>query len=61
MYAPSIMGLTSLFIVIAVPVLFVFLLKWVYTTKKNSEIQVEQNRRIIELLEQFHGESSKGN
>jgi ABC-type enterochelin transport system permease subunit len=61
MDAPSIMGMTSLFIIIAVPVSFVLLLIWIYRMNKNSEIQVEQNKRIIELLEKFHRESSKDN
>ena len=61
MVAPSIMGMMSLFIVIAVPVSFVFLLKWIYRMNKNSEIQVEQNKRIIELLEKLGEESRKGN
>ncbi|ESU33473.1 hypothetical protein G3A_06020 [Bacillus sp. 17376] len=59
MFAPSIMGMISFFIVLAVPISLVILLIWIYRMYKNSEIQVEQNKRIIELLEQFHGESSK--
>ena len=58
MFVSSIMGMMSFFVVLAAPVIFVILLIWIYRMYKNSEIQVEQNKRIIELLEQFHGESS---
>ncbi|MBT2682344.1 hypothetical protein [Bacillus sp. ISL-37] len=61
MFVSSIMGMISFFVVLAVPVSLIILLIWIYRLYKNSEIQVEQNRRIIELLEEFHGESSKGN
>ena len=61
MFVSSIMGMISFFVVLAVPVSFVILLIWIYRMNKNSEIQVEQNKRIIELLETFHGESSKEN
>jgi hypothetical protein len=61
MFVSSIMGMISFFVVLAVPVSLVILSIWIYRMYKNSEIQVEQNKRIIELLEQFHGESSKGN
>jgi 4-hydroxybenzoate polyprenyltransferase len=50
MYAASILGLFSLLITIAVPVLLVFLLIWIYKIKKNSETQIEQNKEIIQLL-----------
>lgn len=61
MFVSSIMGMISFFVVLAVPVSLVILLIWIYRMYKNSEIQVEQNKRIIELLEQFHGESSREN
>jgi hypothetical protein len=61
MFVSSIMGMISFFVVLAVPVSLIILLIWIYRLYKNSEIQVEQNRRIIELLEEFHGESSRGN
>jgi len=34
-----------------VPLAVIFLIIWIYKIKRNSEIQVEQNKRIIELLE----------
>ncbi|RSD29010.1 hypothetical protein [Mesobacillus subterraneus] len=61
MYAPSAMGLMSLFIGLAAPISFIVLLIWVYRVYKNSEKQVEQNKRIIELLEKLNGDSSKSN
>ncbi|WP_102262672.1 hypothetical protein [Mesobacillus jeotgali] len=60
MFVSSIMGMISFFVVLAVPVSLMILLIWIYRMYKNSEIQVEQNKRIIELLERFHGDSSKG-
>ncbi len=50
MYAASMLGIFSLLITIAVPVLLVFLSIWIYQIKKNSENQVEQNKEIIQLL-----------
>ncbi|WP_156431176.1 hypothetical protein [Bacillus sp. FJAT-29814] len=50
----SIMGLFSLFIVTGVPVAIIFLLVLIYQIKKNSEIQIEQNKKIIQLLEKSH-------
>ncbi|MGJ7912501.1 hypothetical protein [Neobacillus sp. LXY-1] len=47
----SVMGYMSLFVVIGLPIAVIFLLVSVYKMKRNSEIQVEQNKRIIELLE----------
>ena len=39
-------------LLILLPLLIlVFLLKWVHQIKVNSEIQVEQNNKIIKLLE----------
>lgn len=43
-------GMFYLLMIIAVPILFVFLLIWIYQIKKNSETQVEQNKEIIQLL-----------
>lgn len=51
MVAPSVLGLISLLLTIALPVSLVFLLIWIYQLKKNSETQIEQNREIIRLLE----------
>jgi hypothetical protein len=59
MFAPSAMGLMSLFIGLAAPISFILLLIWVYRINKNSEVQVEQNKRIIELLEKVSGDRSE--
>lgn len=32
-------------------IVLAFIVRWVYQIKKNSEIQVEQNRQIISLLQ----------
>jgi hypothetical protein len=60
MFAPSAMGLMSLFIGLAAPISFIVLLFWVFRINKNSEVQVEQNKRIIELLEKVSGDRSEG-
>lgn len=60
MFAPSAMGLMSLFIGLAAPISFILLLIWVFRINKNSEIQIEQNKRIIELLEKVSGYRSEG-
>jgi len=52
MYAASMLGIFSLLITIAVPVLLVLISIWIYQIKKNSETQVEQNKEIIQLLKQ---------
>ncbi len=58
MVAPSAMGLLSLFIFIAVPIYFILLFIWVYRLNKNSELQVEQNKKIIELLGKLNGDKA---
>jgi flagellar biogenesis protein FliO len=60
MFAPSALGLMSLFIGLAAPISFIVLLIWVFRINKNSEVQVEQNKRIIELLEKVSGDRSVG-
>jgi hypothetical protein len=45
------MGMWSLLTVIGLPLATIFILIWIYQIKRNSEILVEQNRRIIKLLE----------
>ena len=53
MYANAInmYGIFYFLIMIAVPLLlFVFLIKWIYQIKKNSETQVQQNKEISQLL-----------
>lgn len=47
----SVMGFGSLLITIGIPLAIVFLLLWTYKIKRNSDIQVEQNNKIINLLE----------
>ena len=32
-------------------IILAFVVRWVYQIKKNSEIQVEQNKQIISLLQ----------
>ncbi|MBS4220317.1 hypothetical protein KHA96_18610 [Bacillus sp. FJAT-49711] len=51
MVVSSVLSLLSMLITIALPVAGVFLLIWIYQIKRNSEIQVEQNKEIIRLLE----------
>lgn len=53
----GVMGLASLLITIGIPVAMVLLLIWTYKIKRNSDIQVEQNNKMIKLLEKIsHGE-----
>ena len=47
----GVMGFGSLLITIGMPLAVVFLLVWTYKIKRNSDIQVEQNNKIIKLLE----------
>ncbi|WP_162990272.1 hypothetical protein [Mesobacillus foraminis] len=46
-----IVGVLSLVTFFCAPLAVIFLLIWIYQMKRNSQIQVEQNIRIIELLE----------
>ncbi|UOQ50050.1 hypothetical protein MUN88_08310 [Gracilibacillus caseinilyticus] len=39
--------------VIGIPIAVFFLLKWLYQIKKNSDLQVEQNKKMIQLLEKL--------
>ncbi|MFJ7667542.1 hypothetical protein ACIQXI_10550 [Lysinibacillus sp. NPDC097195] len=50
MFITGILGIFSLVISIAIPVLLVLISIWIYQIKSNSQIQVEQNKEIIELL-----------
>jgi hypothetical protein len=50
-FMSSFMGLFSLFFVTGVPVAVIFLLVWIYQIKRYGEIQIEQNNKIIQLLE----------
>jgi uncharacterized protein YoxC len=47
----SIMGYFSLLIIIGTPFAVIVLFIWIYQLKKNSDLQVEQNKKIIQLLE----------
>ncbi|WP_197032390.1 hypothetical protein [Bacillus sp. UNC41MFS5] len=47
----SVMGYGSFLITIGTPLAVVFLLIWTYRVKRNSDVQVEQNNKIIQLLE----------
>lgn len=52
----GVMGFGSLLITIGMPLVMVFLLIWTYKIKRNSDIQVEQNNKIITLLEKDFNE-----
>ncbi len=41
-----------LFVYIGLPVAVVLLLIWIYKIKSNSETQVKQNQKIIQLLDE---------
>ncbi|SDJ80935.1 hypothetical protein [Sediminibacillus albus] len=45
--------LIFLLVYIGLPLTIIFLLKWIYEIKNNSELQVEQNYKIIDLLERI--------
>jgi hypothetical protein len=47
----GVMGFGSLLITIGTPLAMVFLLIWIYKIKRNSDIRVDQNNKIIKLLE----------
>ena len=47
----GVMGILSLLFTIGIPVAIVILLVWIYQIKRNGEIQIEQNNKIIQLLE----------
>lgn len=52
----GVMGLGSLLITMGMPLAMFFLLIWTYKIKRNSDIQVEQNEKIIKLLEKNSNE-----
>lgn len=49
----GVMGFGSFLFTIGLPLVIVFLVIWTYKIKRNSDIQVEQNNRIIKLLEKM--------
>ncbi|CQR47255.1 hypothetical protein BN1058_01562 [Paraliobacillus sp. PM-2] len=58
MFGVNILGFLILLITyIGIPVAIILLLKWIYQIKKNSDYQVEQNNRIIQLLKRMDNES----
>lgn len=46
------MGLLALLMTIAIPVSIVILLLMIHQIKQNTEMQIEQNKMIIQLLEE---------
>lgn len=52
----GVMGFGSLLFTIGLPLAMVFLLLWTFKIKRNSEIQIEQNDKIIKLLEKDSNE-----
>jgi hypothetical protein len=42
--------LFAMFLYIGLPVAVILLLKWMYQLKRNSDMQIEQNKRIIQFL-----------
>lgn len=47
------MGLFSLMMYVAIPVVTIFFIIWIYRIKQNSDMQVEQNKEIIQLLQKL--------
>lgn len=54
----SIMGFASLIITLGIPIALIVLVVSIFKIKRNTEIQVEQNKRIIELLEKGGGKKT---
>lgn len=50
----SFFGVINLILGIAIPVAVIFVLIWIYQIKENGKIQVNQNQKIIELLEKLN-------
>lgn len=53
------MGFIPLLFMLGMIVSAIYLVKWVYEIKKNSDIQVEQNKRLLELIESQKIECTK--
>lgn len=55
MEAFGLIGLLFSLVGLIIPIaITVFLLVWIHGIKANSEVQVQQNQRIIELLEKIN-------
>lgn len=55
MEAFGLIGLLFSLVGLIIPIaITVFLLVWIHGIKVNSEVQVQQNQRIIELLEKIN-------
>lgn len=46
-------GLISLFVYIAMPVMAILIVLWIYRIKQNSDITIEQNKEIIAMLKKL--------
>ncbi|WP_316569490.1 hypothetical protein [Neobacillus sp. YIM B06451] len=55
----SLMGFMSLIITLAIPTAVIVLVVSILKIKRNTEIQIEQNKRIIELLEKRGGKENQ--
>lgn len=55
-FLSTIISVLSLLVMVAIPIMLIFTTKWIFQLKKNSEIQIEQNREIIALLKQEDSE-----
>ncbi|MCM3764919.1 hypothetical protein [Neobacillus niacini] len=47
----GVMGIWSLLFTLGIPVAIVILLVWIYQIKRNGDIHIQQNNKIIQLLE----------
>jgi hypothetical protein len=55
MEAFGLIGLLFSLVGLIIPIaITVFLLVWIHGIKANSEVQVQQNQKIIELLEEIN-------
>lgn len=52
-------GLIGLVMYIVIPVVVILLVLWLYRIKQNSDIQVEQNKEIIQLLKNNDDKSNR--
>lgn len=52
-------GLIGFVMYIVIPVVVILLILWLYRVKQNSDIQVEQNKEIIQLLKNNDDKSNR--
>lgn len=52
-------GLIMLFFYLGLPILIILVVLWLYRIKQNSDIQVEQNKKIIQLLKNNDEKSNR--